>query len=248
MRVAIVTGAGGGIGRETALRFATDGIAVAAIDQDISSATATQREIEDAGGTAAAYSADITDQKQVHDVVDECATLLGPPVILVNNAGVLRDNSLRNMSLDDWSTVLTVHLTGSFLMAKATQAFMVESGWGRIINISSTSATGNKGQANYSAAKAGIQGFTKTLAMELGKFGVTVNAVAPGFIKTAMTHATAERIGISFEELVAAASAQTFVGRVGSPADVANAIAFFASEESSFITGQVLYVAGMPHV
>jgi len=125
---------------------------------------------------------------------------------------------------------------------------MVDSGWGRIINISSTSATGNKGQANYSAAKAGIQGFTKTLAMELGKFGVTVNAVAPGFIETAMTKATAERIGISFEELVAAASAHTAVGRVGSPADVAHAIAFFASEESSFITGQVLYVAGMPHV
>lgn len=248
MRVAIVTGAGGGIGRATALRLAGEGYAIAAVDMNLEAATETASLVTSAGSPGQGFELDVTQEEAVNQVVEEISATLGTPAVLVNNAGVLRDNSLRNMSASDWSTVMDVHLTGAFLMSRALQAPMVSAGFGRIINISSTSATGNKGQANYSAAKAGIQGFTKTLAMELGKFGITVNAVAPGFIETAMTRATAERVGMPFDDFVAAAAAHTAVGRTGTPEDVAHAIAFFASPTSSFVTGQVLYVAGTPHV
>lgn len=248
MRVAIVTGAGGGIGRATALRLAGEGYAIAAVDMNLEAATETASLVTSAGSPGQGFELDVTQEEAVNQVVEEISATLGTPAVLVNNAGVLRDNSLRNMSASDWSTVMDVHLTGAFLMSRAVQAPMVSAGFGRIINISSTSATGNKGQANYSAAKAGIQGFTKTLAMELGKFGITVNAVAPGFIETAMTRATAERVGMPFDDFVAAAAAHTAVGRTGTPEDVAHAIAFFASPTSSFVTGQVLYVAGTPHV
>ena len=248
MRVAIVTGAGGGIGRATALRLAGEGYAIAAVDMNLEAAAETASLVTSAGSPGQGFELDVTQEEAVNQVVEEISATLGTPAVLVNNAGVLRDNSLRNMSASDWSTVMDVHLTGAFLMSRALQAPMVSAGFGRIINISSTSATGNKGQANYSAAKAGIQGFTKTLAMELGKFGITVNAVAPGFIETAMTRATAERVGMPFDDFVAAAAAHTAVGRTGTPEDVAHAIAFFASPTSSFVTGQVLYVAGTPHV
>ena len=150
------------------------------------------------------------------------------------------------MELSDWQTVMNVHLQGAFLMSRATQRYMTEAGFGRIINLSSTSALGNRGQANYSAAKAGLQGFTKTLAIELGKYGVTVNAVAPGFTVTAMTRATAERMGVTFEDFEKALVGQIPVRRVGQPEDIANAVSFFASERSGFVSGQVLYVAGGP--
>ena len=166
--------------------------------------------------------------------------------ILVNNAGVIRDNLLFKMTDEDWQMVMDVHLKGTFFVTRAAQKYMVQNQYGRIINISSTSALGNRGQVNYSAAKAGLQGFTKTLAIELGKYGITANSVAPGFIETDMTKATAERIGISFDELIVASVSKIPVGRSGKPEDIANAVAFFADEKSSFVSGQVLYVAGGP--
>ena len=166
--------------------------------------------------------------------------------MLVNNAGVLRDNLLFKMSEDDWDTVLNVHLRGSFLMSRSVQKHMVAQRYGRIVNLSSSSALGNRGQANYSAAKAGMQGLTKTLAIELGQFGITANAVAPGFIATDMTAATAARIGVEFAEFQKAAATQIPVRRVGQPADVANVISFLVSEDAGFVSGQVIYVAGGP--
>jgi 3-oxoacyl-[acyl-carrier protein] reductase len=164
----------------------------------------------------------------------------------VNNAGIIRDNLIFKMSEGDWDSVMAVHLKGAFLMTKACQAHMTAEKYGRIVNLSSSSAQGNRGQANYSAAKAGLQGFTKTLAIELGKFGVTANAVAPGFIQTDMTAATAERIGMDFDEFIKYSASQIPVQRVGQPEDIANTIAFLASEDAGFVSGQVIYVAGGP--
>ena len=150
------------------------------------------------------------------------------------------------MTDDDWDSVINVHLRGAFLMTRAAQTYMTEHKWGRIVNLSSSSALGNRGQVNYSAAKAGLQGFTKTLAKELGKFGVTANSVAPGFIVTDMTATTAARIGMSFEDFQKAAATQIPVARVGRPADVANVISFLVSDGAGFVSGQVIYVAGGP--
>ncbi|MDX3357273.1 3-oxoacyl-ACP reductase FabG [Streptomyces sp. ME01-24h] len=245
-RVAIVTGAARGIGAATAVRLAAEGRAVAVLDLDETACKDTVEQITKAGGRAVAVGADVSDEEQVEAAVARVAAELGAPTILVNNAGVLRDNLLFKMSAADWDTVMNVHLRGAFLMTRAVQKHMVDAGFGRVVNLSSSSALGNRGQANYSAAKAGLQGFTKTLAHELGKFGVTANAVAPGFIATDMTAATAARIGMGFEEFQAAAASQIPVQRVGNPDDVANAIAFFTGDAAGFVSGQVLYVAGGP--
>src|SRR5436309_12353015 len=166
----------------------------------------------------------------VQDAVDTTARRFGRLDILVNNAGVTRDNLLFKMSDDDWETVMNVHLKGAFLCSRAAQKYMVEQKYGRIVSLSSTSALGNRGQVNYSAAKAGLQGFTKTLAIELGQFGITANAVAPGFIVTDMTAATAARIGVPFDDFQAAAAGQIPVRRVGQPEDVAHVISFLCTE------------------
>ncbi|MFB7031906.1 3-oxoacyl-ACP reductase FabG [Streptomyces sp. NPDC057242] len=245
-RVAVVTGAARGIGAATALRLAAEGRAVAVLDLDEAACKDTVEKITAAGGTALAVGCDVSDGAQVEAAVARVAAELGAPTILVNNAGVLRDNLLFKMSESDWDLVMNVHLKGAFLMAKACQKHMVDAGFGRIVSLSSSSALGNRGQANYSAVKAGLQGLTKTLAKELGKFGVTANAVAPGFIVTEMTAQTAERVGMGFEEFQAAAASMIPVQRVGRPEDVANAIAFFTGDDAGFVSGQVMYVAGGP--
>jgi 3-oxoacyl-[acyl-carrier protein] reductase len=245
-RVAVVTGAARGIGAGTARRLAADGFAVAVLDLKEGDGGATVDAITAAGGKALAVGADVSDADQVQAAVDKVAAELGPPAVLINNAGVLRDNLLFKMTVDDWDTVLGIHLRGSFLMSKACQKHMVDQRFGRIVNLSSSSALGNRGQANYSAAKAGLQGFTKTLAIELGQFGITANAVAPGFIATDMTAATAARIGIGFEDFQKAAAASIPVRRVGTPDDVAHVISFLVSEGAGFVSGQVIYVAGGP--
>ncbi|MEV4129003.1 3-oxoacyl-ACP reductase FabG [Nocardia sp. NPDC049707] len=247
-RTAIVTGAARGIGAAVAKRLAADGFTVAVLDLDEQACKTVVAEIESAGGRALAVGANVADEQAVVAAVERVAAELGAPTVLVNNAGIIRDNMLYKMTVDDWDAVMGVHLRGSFLMSRAAQKYMTEAGWGRIINLSSTSALGNRGQANYAAAKAGLQGFTKTLAIELGKFGVTVNAIAPGFIATEMTAATAERMGVSFEEFSKTLVAQIPVGRVGKPEDIAHTVSFFVSEGASYVTGQVLYVAGAPTV
>ncbi|WP_055480190.1 3-oxoacyl-ACP reductase FabG [Sphaerimonospora mesophila] len=245
-RTAIVTGAARGIGAAIAKRLAADGFAVAVLDLDEASGKPVADAIESAGGRALSVGVDVSDAAGVEAAVTRVAAELGGPTVLVNNAGITRDNLLFKMTDEDWDSVMNVHLRGTFLMSRAVQRHMTERKWGRIVNLSSTSALGNRGQANYSAAKAGIQGFTKTLAIELGKFGVTVNAIAPGFIETEMTAATAARIGVTFEEFKAMAAAQIPVARVGKPEDIAHTVSFLVSEGASFVSGQVIYVAGGP--
>ncbi|MGW4523708.1 3-oxoacyl-ACP reductase FabG [Amycolatopsis sp. NPDC004378] len=245
-RVAVVTGAGRGIGAAVAARLADDGFAVALLDLDEAGVKQGAEAIVAKGGKAVGVALDVSDAEQVEAAVTRVADELGPPVVLINNAGITRDNLIFKMTEQDWDSVLGVHLKGSFLMTRAVQKYMTQEKYGRIVNLSSTSALGNRGQVNYSAAKAGMQGFTKTLAIELGKFNVTANAIAPGFIATDMTAATAERLGMGFEDFKAAAASQIPVQRVGTPEDIANLASFLVSEGAGFISGQVIYAAGGP--
>ncbi|MEZ3158945.1 3-oxoacyl-ACP reductase FabG [Microbacterium sp. BWT-B31] len=245
-RVAVITGAARGIGAAIAVRLAADGFAVAVLDLTSAGGQSVVEQITRLGGRALAVGVDVADEASVESGLRQIVDSLGEPTVLVNNAGVTRDNLLHKMSVDDWDAVMNVHLRGAFLMSRAVQAFQVKAGWGRIVNLSSRVAIGNKGQANYSAAKAGIQGFTKTLAIELGRFGVTVNAVAPGFIESEMTIAAAARMGIPYEEYKASRAEATPVRRVGTPDDIANVVSFLVSEGSGYVSGQVLYVAGGP--
>ena len=245
-RVAIVTGGARGIGAGLARKLAADGMAVGVLDLKESDCAGTVDAITAAGGRALAVGADVSKPDQVAAAVEAVASHLGPPVVLVNNAGVTRDAMLFKMTEDDWDTVMDVHLRGAFLMTRACQKYMVDQKFGRIINLSSSSALGNRGQVNYSAAKAGMQGFTKTLAIELGKFGVTANSVAPGFIVTDMTAATAAKLGMDFVEFQKAAASQIPVARVGQPEDIGNLISYLASEGAGYVSGQVIYAAGGP--
>ncbi len=245
-RTAIVTGAARGIGAAIARRLADDSFAVAVLDLDETACAGTVDAVVANGGRALAVEVDVADEQAVAAAVARVATELGAPTVLVNNAGITRDNLLFKLSADDWDSVMNVHLRGSFLMSRAVQSHMVDAGWGRIVNLSSVSALGNRGQANYAAAKAGLQGFTKTLSIELGRYGVTVNAVAPGFIESDMTAATAARMGVDFDDFTKAAAAAIPVNRVGQPEDVAATVSFFVREEAGFVSGQVLYVAGGP--
>jgi 3-oxoacyl-[acyl-carrier protein] reductase len=245
-RVAFVTGAGRGIGAATALRLAEDGAKVIVADIDLEGCQQVVADIEKAGSQALAVSCNVADHDAVEAAVQQGVDRFGRLDILVNNAGVLRDNLLFKMSDDDWETVMNVHLKGAFLCSRAAQKHMVQQKYGRIVSLSSTSALGNRGQANYSTAKAGLQGLTKTLAIELGPFGITTNAVAPGFIDTEMTRATARRQGHDPQQVIEMASKTIPVRRVGQPRDIANVICFLVSEEAGYVNGQVIYVAGGP--
>ena len=245
-RTAIVTGAARGIGAATAKRLAADGHAVAVLDLDEVACAETVAAITGAGGRAIAVGVDVSKADQVAAAVQRVADGLGAPTILVNNAGITRDNLIFRMTEEDWDAVINVHLRGSFLMTRAVQTHMTAEKFGRIVNLSSTSAQGNRGQVNYSAAKAGLQGFTKTLAIELGPFGVTANAIAPGFIQSEMTRATAERLGVSFDDFIAHSAKEIPVQRVGQPDDIAATVSFLTSDEAGFVSGQVIYVAGGP--
>ncbi|HEY3881013.1 MAG TPA: 3-oxoacyl-ACP reductase FabG [Trebonia sp.] len=245
-RVAIVTGAGRGIGAAVAVRLAADGFAVGVLDLTEDSCAGTVKAITADGGTAVAVGADVSSAEDAAAAVETVASALGSPTVLVNNAGITRDNLLFKMTEEDWDSVISVHLRGTFLMTRAVQKHMVGAEWGRIVNLSSTSALGNRGQSNYSAAKAGLQGLTKTMAIELGRYNITANAIAPGFIQTEMTRATAERLGRDFDEFSAERAAGIPVRRPGRPEDVAGLVSYFVRDEASFVSGQVVYVAGGP--
>ena len=244
-RVAVVTGAARGIGFGTATRFAEEGASLAIVDLDEQAAVdAAARLPVVEGARAIGIGCDVSDGAAVEAAVARTAEELGGLHVLVNNAGITRDNLLFKMTEQDWDLVMDVHLKGAFLMTKAAQAHFVEQKYGKVVCLSSVSALGNRGQANYSAAKMGIQGFVRTLAIELGRYGVNANAVAPGFIASEMTDATAGRLGMSVEDFRAAAADRNPVKRVGFPEDIAAAVAFLCSDEAGYITGQTIYVDG----
>jgi 3-oxoacyl-[acyl-carrier protein] reductase len=247
-RIAIVTGAARGIGAAIAVRLAADGHDIAVVDLDAGACETTIAAVEAAGGRAVAVAADVADETAVIAAVDEIAARIGAPTVLVNNAGILRDRTLAKMTLDDWQSVIDVNLQSVFLLCRAVLPHMRAARWGRIVNLSSIAALGALGEANYAAAKAGVQGLTKTLAIELGRYGVTANAVAPGFVVTDMTRSVADRMGMAFDDMVAEMVKTIYVGRPGLPDDIAHAVSYFADPRSSFVTGQVLYVAGAPKV
>ncbi|HAC44688.1 MAG TPA: beta-ketoacyl-ACP reductase [Chloroflexi bacterium] len=240
-RVALVTGGGRGIGAATARLLAAEGARVAVSDLD----EAPAREVASAiGGLGVAC--DVSDRGSVEAMVERTVAELGGLDILVTCAGIIRDNLIFKMSDEDWDAVIDTHLKGTFLCARAAQKQMVEQKYGKMVFLSSTSALGNRGQANYSAAKAGLQGMARTLAIELGPFNVNVNSVAPGFVETRMTRATAERMGMDYETFKLGAASQIPLRRIGQPEDIASVIAFLCSAESSFVSGQTIYVRGGP--
>lgn len=246
-RVAVITGAAGGIGSATAFRLARKGIAVTLADIDEAGVQRLAGDIVDAGGRARAAVCDVTDPAQVKAMVRSAAEEFGGVHILINNAGITRDSALLTMSVDDWDIVQSVNLRGAFLTARAAHKYMMKARWGRILNLSSISAAGNREQVNYAATKAGLEGMTRALALDLGPFGITVNAVAPGFIVTPMTVAAAARARHDFADLEASVAAATPMRRVGQPDDVAAVLAFLATDDASFITGQTIHVdGGMP--
>jgi 3-oxoacyl-[acyl-carrier protein] reductase len=240
-KVALITGGGRGIGAATAQLFAAQGARVAVSDMDIAPA-------EEVAGPlkGLAFACDVTNREQVEGLVARTVSELGRLDVLVCCAGITRDNLLFKMTDEDWDSVIDTHLKGTFLCARAAQKPMVEQKYGKMVFLSSTSALGNRGQTNYSAAKAGLQAMARTLAIELGPFNVNVNAVAPGFIETRMTRATAERLGVDFEAFKVGAASQIPLRRVGQPQDVANVIGFLCSDEAGFVSGQTLYVRGGP--
>ena len=246
-RIALVTGASRGIGQAIALALGKSGAVVAGTSTTAAGAEATAKELAASLGVPAiGLKCDVSQAAEVDRTVAQIVERLGSLDILVNNAGITRDNLIHKMTDEDWDLATAVHLRGAFLCSRAAQREMVKRNWGRIVNLSSVSALGNRGQTNYSTAKAGLQGMARTLAIELGRYGVTANAIAPGFIDTEMTRATAIRLGRDPEEWKEERAKEIPVRRAGAPRDIANLVAFLCSDEASFISGQVIYVAGGP--
>ncbi len=243
-KVAIVTGAAQGIGAATATRLASEGATIAVVDITAERGADTVAALVKEGAKTAAFGIDVSQSASVTAGVEAIVAEFGTVDILVNNAGVTKDNMLFKMTEEDWDLTVDVSLKGAFLMAQAAQKYMVPQKSGKIVSLSSISALGNRGQSNYSAAKAGIQGLTATMALELGRYNINVNAVAPGFVQTAMTAASAVRMGLDPQEFVDAAAAVTPIGRVAQPEDIAAVIAFLASEDARHIVGQTIYVHG----
>ena len=243
---ALVTGGGRGIGAATAIRLAVDGARLVISDLDLEPADAVSAQIRSQGGSALAVACDVTDRLAVEALVDRAVREYRSLDVLVTCAGVLRDNLIHKMTDNDWDLVVDTHLKGTFLCAQAAQRVMVPARWGKMVFLSSNSALGNRGQVNYSAAKAGIQGMARTLAIELGPFNINVNAVAPGFIETRMTQSVAQRTGIDYEDLKRVAAERTPLRRTGRPEDIAGVICFLCSDDASFVTGQTIYASGGP--
>lgn len=238
-KVAIVTGSARGLGAATARKLAEEGAKVIVTDINAELALATTAALKADGLAAHCIVADITKSDDVQRLVDETVAVFGGVHILVNNAGFPRDKYLVKMSEEDWTLVMDVMLKGAFLACKAVMPRLIAQGWGRVVNISSRAHFGNATQANYSAAKAGLIGMAKALAIEEGRYGITVNCVAPGFMETEMVQALS-----TYETIKERAVAMQPIKRVGRPGDIADAVAFLVSERASFITGEVLHVTG----
>lgn len=237
-KVAIITGAGSGIGRATSIKFAQEGAKVVAVDVNVDGINETVKEIEQIGGVARGYKMDVTNRSEIEEVVEKTVKEFGKLDVLVNNAGITKDSTLKKMTEEQWDAVININLKGVFNCGQIAALQMIEQKSGVILNAASVVALyGNFGQTNYAAAKFGVVGMTKTWAKELGRKGIRVNAVAPGFIRTPMTAGMPENVLKGMEE-------STPLGRLGEAEEIANAYAFLASEEASYITGTVLSVDG----
>jgi 3-oxoacyl-[acyl-carrier protein] reductase len=242
--VAVVTGAAQGIGAAIARRLSHDGFGVALLDLQADAVQDLARELSADGRAAIALSCDVSSPDQVTSAFAAVGEKWQRVDVLASNAGITRDHMFHKMPPEDWDAVIATHLRGGYLVAQAAQRFMVSQRSGSIIFISSRAATGNRGQSNYSAAKAGLEGLTKTLAIELGPFGVTVNAIAPGFIDSPMTRAIEQRSGRSWDEIATDVLARNYIKRLGRPEDIAGVVSFLASPDATYLTGQVLQVGG----
>ncbi len=244
--IAVVTGAARGIGAEIARRLAADGYDLAVLDRQVDGSERLKEEIQQQGRRVLVASLEVTDECSVKQAVADVVAKLGPPTVLVNNAGVMKSRMTHRLSVEDWELVIDVNLKGAFLMSREVIPHMKTLAWGRIINLSSMGALGLAGSSNYAAAKAGVQGLTKSLSLELGRHNITVNAVAPGFVVTDMTRQVAEAGGQTVEALALDMAKDVAVGRAGTAADIAHVVSFFADERSSYISGQILYATGGP--
>ena len=247
-KVAVVTGAGRGIGKAIATRLAEEGARVVVSDVDLSFAESLAEKLRTMGRETLAMKADVSDGQEVAAMFEEVERRFGGADILINNAGIRKDVPFYKISEKEWDSVIAVQLKGSFNCARAAQKYMVRQNNGKIVNLSSPipASLGNRGQTNYASASAAIEGFTKGLAAELGRYNINVNCVAPDFVDTEMTRNTARREGMYLDDFKRFALAQIPLRRLGTPQDVANVVFFLVSDNSSFISGQVIHVRGGP--